>query len=33
MTAIALTAVVALAIWLGAVYYAAREPRHRRPRT
>jgi len=33
MTIIAVTAVTALAIWLGVVYYAAREPRHRKPRT
>jgi len=29
MAAIAFTAVVALAIWLGAVYYAAREHQDR----
>jgi hypothetical protein len=33
VTAIVVTVAVAMAIWLGAVFYAAREPRHRRPRT
>ena len=33
MTAIALTMVRVLVIWLGAVFYAARESRHRRPKT
>ena len=33
MTAVAFTMVTVLAIWLGAVCYAARESRHRRPKT
>jgi hypothetical protein len=33
MTAIAFTVLLALAAWLGAVYYAAREPRDRGPKT
>jgi hypothetical protein len=33
MTVVALTMVTVLAIWLGAVFCAAREPRHQRPKT
>jgi hypothetical protein len=31
LIAIAFTVVVAMAIWLGAVYYAARGPRNHKP--
>lgn len=33
MMAIAFVVVVALAAWLGAVFYAAREPRDHEPRS
>ena len=32
LVAIAFTVVAAMAIWLGAVYYAAREPGIRKPK-
>jgi hypothetical protein len=33
MFVIAITVLTVLAAWLGAVFYAAREPRHRKPKT